>query len=598
MSTQNAVYEAREHMLSEGTVPEQLARAVRPPVLQSWRRSIMSGAHVDSPALPFTGEHRTRAALRRAAEPVLERLAGQLAGMKAGVLLADYEANVLQRWAPDSTIRPMMDRINSDVGFSITEQNIGTNGVGSVLEFGGPIQISGVEHLAPALSAFTCVGVPIFHPVARRLEGVVTMNFCSTGGESLLTPLMTSVAQEVEHGLLAEATTVERQLLDEYLAAGGSRRAPIAAVGEDLFIAGPTATELVDGVDKALLWEHVRAVAMGSRADGSAHGLPTDRFRLTQCKPVTRDGAVIGAIVALEATEPTAGGSAEGPRSEVSLPGKSAALVQAVSHATRLAASRTPMLVEGEPGVGKFALARAVCEAAVLDRGSTAIVDAAVSGAEDAGGFVTVLRHELELAPAVLVLRHLEALPQESAAAAASILEEQQRSDGAPWLVATRSTGEEEPNSGQRRLIDTLGAGRVALPPLRDRREDIAPVAADMLRQHAGSRRLRFSSPALRCLVRAPWAGNLRQLEATIRGAIATTISTEVRPEALPTELQGTSQKRALSAMEELELNAILDALRKHGGNKVAAAQSLGIARSTLYRKLHVYHIDPDRQYF
>ncbi len=98
--------------------------------------------------------------------------------------------------------------------------------------------------------------------------------------------------------------------------------------------------------------------------------------------------------------------------------------------------------------------------------------------------------------------------------------------------------------------------------------------------------------------MRAPWPGNLRQMDATIRGLLSTAIGPEIRPEALPLELQGNSRKRDLSAIEELELSAILNALKQHNGNKVAAAQSIGISRSTLYRKLQAYRLDPDKQYF
>jgi transcriptional regulator of acetoin/glycerol metabolism len=98
--------------------------------------------------------------------------------------------------------------------------------------------------------------------------------------------------------------------------------------------------------------------------------------------------------------------------------------------------------------------------------------------------------------------------------------------------------------------------------------------------------------------MRAPWPGNLRQLDATIRGLLSTTMGPEIRPEALPVELQGTSRKRELSQIEELELGAILGALKQHEGNKAAAAQSIGISRSTLYRKLQSYRLDPDKQYY
>ena len=136
------------------------------------------------------------------------------------------------------------------------------------------------------------------------------------------------------------------------------------------------------------------------------------------------------------------------------------------------------------------------------------------------------------------------------------------------------------------------------MPPLRDRHEDIAPTAVALLQKHRGSKQVHFSSATLRCLMRAPWPGNLRQMDATVRGLLSSSIGPEIRPEALPPELQGSSRKRDLSAIEELELGAILNALKQHNGNKLAAAQSIGISRSTLYRKLQAYRLNPDQQFF
>ncbi|WP_028638598.1 sigma-54-dependent Fis family transcriptional regulator [Nocardioides sp. URHA0032] len=591
---------AREHLLAEGVIPEHLARSVRPQVLQSWKRSLLSGAQIANPALVFKGDHHARAALRQAADPVLSRLAEELAGLNAGVLLSDHDAIVVQRWVSDAGILPLMDRINSNVGFCISEETIGTNGVGSVIEADGPIQISGPEHLAEALRPFTCVGVPVHHPITRRLEGVITMNCRATSGNPLLTPLMTSTAQEVESRLLAQASTSERQLLDAYLVAIGSRRAPVAAVGQDIFIAGPKVTDLLEGVDRALLWEYVRSVALGSVTDPTTYGLSTERFRIARCAPVERDGKIIGALVELDIDRVPREDdfmAATPPKPTVSLPGKSPALVHAISHATRLAAKGVPILIEGESGVGKFALAKAVLASAHVDTAKIAVVDAAVGWADGATKFVTLLRHELELAPDAVVLRHLEALTPEAAAAASSLLDAAEESEKPPRVIATMTTGAEL-TPGMRRLVDTVGVGRVTLPPLRDRQEDIGPTAAVLLEKHRGQRELRFSSAAMRCLMRAPWPGNLRQLDATIRGLLSTSIGPEITPEALPLELQGTSRKRDLSAIEELELSAILSALKQHNGNKVAAAQSIGISRSTLYRKLQAYRLDPDKQYF
>src|SRR5258708_2338799 len=101
---------AREHLLADGTIPDHLAKSVRPDVLTSWKRSLISGADLANPALTFRGEHHAHTALRLAADPVLSRLAGELAGLDAGVLLCDHEAIVVQRWVSDAGILPMMDR--------------------------------------------------------------------------------------------------------------------------------------------------------------------------------------------------------------------------------------------------------------------------------------------------------------------------------------------------------------------------------------------------------------------------------------------------------------------------------------------------------
>ncbi|GAA5143974.1 helix-turn-helix domain-containing protein [Nocardioides marinquilinus] len=597
---------ARGHLLADGVVPDRLARRVRGDVLQSWKRSLMSGAELANPTLTFKGEHHARAALRLAADPVLTRLATELSGLDAGVLLCDHEAVVVRRWASDAGILPMMDRIHSDVGFCISEETIGTNGVGSVIESGQAIQISGPEHLAEALQGFTCVGVPVHHPITRRLEGVITMNCRATSGNPLLTPLMTSTAQEVESRLLAQATTSERLLLDEYLVAIGSRRAPVAAVGQDIFIAGPKVTDLLEGVDRAALWEYVRAVAMGASDGAAARGagvaVESERFRIARCKPVERDGRIIGAIVELEVDRPAPTTSRRPaptatPKSTSPLPGKSAALLSVVSHATRLAATGVPVLIEGEAGVGKLALARAVLASTDAAPERTAVVDAAAGWIEDPSRFVSLLRRELELEPQAVVLRHLEALTPEAAAATSALLESLEERPGAPRVVATLTTNG-VPAAGLRRLIDTVGVGRVTLPPLRDRAEDVAPTAIALLERHRGGRPLHFASATLRCLMRAPWPGNVRQMDALVRGLASTVIGPVIGPDALPLDLQGNARKRDLSAIEELELGAILSALRQHNGNKVAAAAAIGISRSTLYRKLQAYRLDPDKQYF
>ncbi len=62
MTSLRMVNAARESLLADGVIPEHLAKSVRPQVLQSWKRSLMSGAELANPALTFKGEHHARAA--------------------------------------------------------------------------------------------------------------------------------------------------------------------------------------------------------------------------------------------------------------------------------------------------------------------------------------------------------------------------------------------------------------------------------------------------------------------------------------------------------------------------------------------------------
>jgi DNA-binding NtrC family response regulator len=153
-------------------------------------------------------------------------------------------------------------------------------------------------------------------------------------------------------------------------------------------------------------------------------------------------------------------------------------------------------------------------------------------------------------------------------------------------------------DGNHRRLLDQLGVVTIELPPLRDRPEDIADLVKHFNEVHAGLTPLRFSHNAMQALARAPWPGNVRQLENLIRGLLATGHAHEITPDLLPNGLGAYSTGRRLTRMEHLEMNAILEAMTTTQGNKVEMAKLLGISRSTLYRKIRQYRLDPQRAYF
>ncbi|MDT4902797.1 MAG: sigma-54 dependent transcriptional regulator, acetoin dehydrogenase operon transcriptional [Pseudonocardiales bacterium] len=598
-----SVFAARDALLTAGAVPRQLRQRVRPMILQSWQRSIASGAYLPIPVKEPDERWLTRASLRRAADPVLAGLAERLVDLETGLLLADQNAVILRRWIPDHSIEALLDSVNSDVGYNVAEDLVGTNGVGTVIETGQATQITGPEHLSTVLQTFTCVGAPIHNPLTRRLEGVITLSCLSDASNVLLTPLLTSTAREIEHRMLELASTHERLLLDAFMRASKSRRAPVAAVGSDLFLAGPQVTELLRDIDHAMLWEYVRSVAAGARTVSGNLESIAERLHVAHCETIESDGAVIGTIVEFDLGRregtPLARAAARAAttRRGAALPGKSASLADAMAHGAHLASLGTSILIEGEPGVGKLTLAEAIIDSVGATADDVAKIDVAALSTDTT--FADELPRVLERRPSVVLVTHLESLPASAAAAAASLLEEAALDGTPPRVIGTLTCARDgECPAGLQRLVDVIGVGRVVIPPLRDRREDISEAATSFLRTHNGGRSLTLSSAALRVLICAPWPGNLRQLDTTIRGLVSTTTRFEILPEDLPADLRAHARRRQLSTMEELELSAILDALQRHHGNKFAAANAIGISRSTLYRKLRSYHVDPDRMYF
>jgi len=126
--------------------------------------------------------------------------------------------------------------------------------------------------------------------------------------------------------------------------------------------------------------------------------------------------------------------------------------------------------------------------------------------------------------------------------------------------------------------------------PLRHRIDDLPDIVARVLERRAGLRHVVVSAAALRVILRYPWPGNIRQLEEALDAALLTRPVGALTAEDLPAYCHG-GASRLLSALEAGERDLIVGALHKAEGNRMRAAESLGIARSSLYRKLKSFGI-------
>jgi DNA-binding NtrC family response regulator len=152
-------------------------------------------------------------------------------------------------------------------------------------------------------------------------------------------------------------------------------------------------------------------------------------------------------------------------------------------------------------------------------------------------------------------------------------------------------------------LYFRLNVVQIKIPPLRERKSDIPLLVTAFLDKFSdpqGPVRT-ISEDAMRRLIAYDWPGNVRELENAIERAVALGSGPIVHVADLPSNLQYPSSERVpekdeLLPLEELERRAILRTLRETGGDKLAAARILGIGKTTLYRKLKQYHVEPSER--
>ena len=180
-----------------------------------------------------------------------------------------------------------------------------------------------------------------------------------------------------------------------------------------------------------------------------------------------------------------------------------------------------------------------------------------------------------------------------------------QRADVRCILASNQDLGEAVRRGAFRQdLYYRVNVVTIDLPPLRERLGDIPVLAEHFLRRHCertGRRVLGFQPDAIRRLQMFDWPGNVRQLENVIERAVILTKNAYLTVDDLPEEIRALASangngnglvvplKRALQ-MPEKEI--ILRALRVHQGSRQATAESLGINRTTLYKKMKRFGIE------
>jgi two-component system nitrogen regulation response regulator NtrX len=306
----------------------------------------------------------------------------------------------------------------------------------------------------------------------------------------------------------------------------------------------------------------------------------------------------------------------------------SPAMQQVMAQAERVAASETRVCILGETGTGKELIARTLHEKSARRLGPFVALNCAAVPAElmeselfghEKGAFTgAAARHVGKFEQAhrgTLFLDEIGDMPLAMQAKLLRVLEgnEIERVGGdrpiavdVRVVVATHRNLEEQVRQGSFRqdLYHRIYVFPIVLPPLRDRHEDVAVLAAHFARQVAeqnGWKPKPFSAEAVAELERYPWPGNVRELRNVVERTLLLSSGDMVDEDAvrlaLPQPTAGNSAAAGSGGtlaqrVEAFEREVLIAELKRHNHHMTNAAKALGLERSHLYKKCQQLGID------
>jgi sigma-54 dependent transcriptional regulator, acetoin dehydrogenase operon transcriptional activator AcoR len=563
---------------------------VRDTILASWWRSRRWNVAADHIDLSYTGDPDLDTRLTRSAMPVLLSLRENLESQPISVILTDASGVVLSRLAADAELDRHLDSVQLAPGFSYAEESVGTNGIGTALEGGRPMHVFGHEHYAENLEDLACAGVPIRHPISGVTLGAVDLTCWRRDADRLLITLAKTTAGQITQALLTDSSGREMELLQEYLRACRRSAGIVMALGGDVVMMNDHARQVLDPGDQGVLLAQA-AEALGSRHPVSLIvELPTGSRARMYCRPVRADDRHAGGVVHVKLIEAASRAVADHapPKQQMFLPGlvgSGPLWLRGCQQVDAVYTAGEWLALAGEPGVGKLAVLRAVHQ-----RRNPAqrfhVIDAAAAVDQD---WQVTTRRELLDGVGCLVIRHVDRLSARRLHALSAALQETVAAgrEESLWVAVTLS---KRPASGGLADLMRFFPSTVELPPLRHHIEDLNELVPFFIAKLNQYPRLVCSSEAMQLLLRSSWPGNTEQLWQVLRKVVQHRRTGVITPADLPPECW-TVSRRLLSPLESMERDAIVQSLLDFKGNKVKAAESLGMSRATIYRKIHEYGI-------
>jgi len=637
-STPESIRRAWSQFCASGN--EEFLAGIPPGIAESWRRSRASGVDPGLKQFPLDPQHSipdtAGIELLEIARPILERLRTDLYATSALLTITNSAGRIIYRDANNLMLRSA-DSINSVPGALDRESVIGTNSVGVSLALQQLARVDLWQHYCESLWEWADVGAPLIHPVSRQLWGIIDLAVYRQD----LSPevvLATKAAASGIWGLVVEHEAELHRFLLERLAKNARfATAPALAVDRNGTIVcaseparrllgsaharleGRPLTELRGAEPLARSLADVQAKALTLNLDSGA----TDAL----LEPIRRDGNQAGTLVWLDpptVSRPAVLSSRTEWRSHHSfaeLVGRSPEFESAKLAAMRVARTDLPVMLAGETGTGKELFAHAIHAASARRDGPFVTVNCgtipqeliaaelfgyekgAFTGASTTGKrgkFVqahggTLFLDEITETTAALQVNLLRALEDK---AVVPVGAERATSVDVRVIAATnRDLRLALQDCALRRdLYYRLKGVLIKLPALRERTADLELLVEHFLAQSGADTQL--SNDAAELLRRYSWPGNVRELRSVLTSASLMAQGSMIEPsdlhldqtEAVP-ETRTHVRPSSSGKLEEAEFIVVRQAMDECGGNVKEAAKLLGMARSSLYRRLRRFEL-------
>ncbi|WP_051198704.1 helix-turn-helix domain-containing protein [Gordonia shandongensis] len=514
---------------------------------------------------------------------LLDTVSATMAGRAAdidrsggAVVLTNAAGTVLGRWGVDDVLHTL-DEIDCRVGMSMAETAVGASSF-STLVTGEPVTACGPEHFATRLISLASTGTAIRQAPRRRIAGSLHLLTHVVDDNPIALSWIEELVRGIEADLADPACRGERMLMDRYLAENRDSRHAVVAISEQTIITNAAAARLVGIEEQSILWERARQLTRSQTVDERQVDVGDGHDMQVRFIPVLDGETTVGMILRLRRTAPAAPTPAESLPGLVGSSGRWQDLCRTVS-----GLAGASLLLVGESGTGKTAIAAAISDGA---ESINAMDGIRIGWAE----WLERLRAILAESPPRLVVTHLDRLPSAISIEVTRLLGDA--------MATTRVVATARPQDGRIDPTDVLGlfGSVVTVPPLRDRIEDLPALVRELTRRYTAAYpergRVQWMTDALQALSRTDHPHNVASLQHRVFSVLQATTAAYIGVHDLPAAAVVDGSRRRLAGLDRVEAAALVQALRDARGNKRKAADSLGIARSTLYRKMRALGID------